>query len=711
MPEHRTDNPDTPLPRLRPDLRFFAGPDDPDGSPTFTVFDPASGQYSKVGWAEAVVLQRLRPGMTLRRLLAELAAQTTLRLAPQDVLGLCSQAHQARMTVPRSAGSSVPILQQAEQRKKGPLAWLLANYLFLRIPLLHPDAFLRRSLPWMQPLASRAAFAIFAAVSLVGLALVTIHIETYINTFPHFFDWRGALAFAAVLTCVKGIHEFAHAYVARGLGVRVRSMGIALIVFWPVPFSDVTDAWRLKRRRDRFLIGVAGIAAELVLAGLSLFVWAVAPEGILQSAAFVVSSTTLISTLAVNLNPAMRYDGYYLLSDAWGIDNLRQRATDMTGWWLRTRLLGMDLGPPEERVHPRRLAGMIVYSLYAWTYRLGLYIAIAVVIYYKLAKALGVVLFAVEIGTFILRPLVREARALYAMRNRFSFNPRSIATLVVLAALLVWSVVPLRRGVHLPGAVVSRERQVVYAPTAGEVAPCRLKPNDRVRAGQVLLTLERESLATQLQVLACEQRILEAELNAMYEDEEGAELIGQRLEELAKVKAERAGLAETARQSRVRAQVTGMVAQWDETLARGRFVPAHMVLGEIVDPERVAVTAFAPEDHLEDVAAGDRVWFCPTGDVQQIEGRVVRVTPAHVDPMDYYGLTSMAGGDIPVVTDEAGDLAFLKTYFQVDIDLSGGRLRPQPGRLGTVTLYSKKRSRLLDFLRHTWSVVLRESGF
>jgi len=84
-------------------------------------------------------------------------------------------------------------------------------------------------------------------------------------------------------------------------------MGIALLLFWPVAFCDVTDGWRLQKRHQRLMISLAGILAELVLAGLALFLWGITQEGVLHSMAFVISSVTVISTLVMNLNPAIRF--------------------------------------------------------------------------------------------------------------------------------------------------------------------------------------------------------------------------------------------------------------------------------------------------------------------------------------------------------------------------------------------------------------------
>jgi len=48
------------LPSLRPDLEVFRGPDQVDGSPTYTVFDPVVNKYFKFNWAEALIMKYLQ---------------------------------------------------------------------------------------------------------------------------------------------------------------------------------------------------------------------------------------------------------------------------------------------------------------------------------------------------------------------------------------------------------------------------------------------------------------------------------------------------------------------------------------------------------------------------------------------------------------------------------------------------------------------------
>ena len=57
-------------------------------------------------------------------------------------------------------------------------------------------------------------------------------------------------------------------------------MGVAFIVMCPVAFCDVTDVWRLSKRRQRFMISAAGAISELCVGAVALCLWQLSVPGI-----------------------------------------------------------------------------------------------------------------------------------------------------------------------------------------------------------------------------------------------------------------------------------------------------------------------------------------------------------------------------------------------------------------------------------------------
>ena len=63
--------------------------------------------------------------------------------------------------------------------------------------------------------------------------------------------------------------------------------------------------------------------------------------------AFLLATTTWVSTVLINASPFMRFDGYFLLSDFLQMPNLHARAFALARWDLRERLFALGEPAPE----------------------------------------------------------------------------------------------------------------------------------------------------------------------------------------------------------------------------------------------------------------------------------------------------------------------------------------------------------------------------
>ena len=133
------------------------------------------------------------------------------------------------------------------------------------------------------------------------------------------------------------LHEFGHATACKKLGAEPGSIGFGFYLLSPVMFADVSDIWRLKRK-ERIYVNFSGIYIELLLASVlsMLFVFTA------YLPLLVICSFVLLGAL-INLNPLLRYDGYWILSDATNTPNLRKVSIQkMDSFfrmiWRRTRL-------------------------------------------------------------------------------------------------------------------------------------------------------------------------------------------------------------------------------------------------------------------------------------------------------------------------------------------------------------------------------------
>lgn len=702
---------DAPLPLLRPDLEIVTGPAAADGAPTYTIYDPVPRKFSKVRWAEAMILERLRKSTTLAVLSDDLTKTTTLRISDQELEDFINKAVSSGLTTSTTTLPVETLMGQAAMRQSGLIQWGLKNYLYIRLPLLKPDKFLTSTLRFAKLFTSGLAMSFYVLCGLFGIGFLVQNWAGYVKTFPYFFNPLGMFWYAASIVALKAIHEFAHAYTAKNAGIRVPVMGIAFMVLWPVAFCDVTDAWKIKSRKTRFKIAAAGIATEIVIAGIALVGWGLSGPGLFNSICFVISSATLLSTLVVNLNPAMSFDGYYLLMDMWGIDNLRSRAFAVTRWIYQKHLLGFDVPAPENGLTVRRMAAFSLFTVYSWVYRLFLYLGIAVLVYYKFTKTLGIVLFSVEIWWFVLKPIVMEFSALAGMRSRIRMNPTLSVLLFSLLAVFAWLALPLERSISVPAIVIPEFLQTVYAPTYGAIRNLNVKKGDAVVEGQHIVDIISWELDTQAKELQEQLALLKIERDNLELYDADWAYLPQKMDEIRQTAARLEGVMNVKQQQSIHSQISGKVIWWDDTLRDGRYVREQSVLGRIANPEAIMVRAFVREDQVSDVSLSDSGMFQPSSLAPPIHGQVKGISPARTEHMEYAALTSVAQGMIPVVPDATGRMRMLDSYFAIEIIPESNSPHLLMGQSGTVSLTTKPKSLLLSWIRKAYKVLLRESGF
>ncbi|HWK53388.1 MAG TPA: site-2 protease family protein, partial [Hyphomicrobiales bacterium] len=399
------------------------------------------------------------------------------------------------------------LLRQRDLLRPNLFKRFLREYLFLKVHLVNPGRFLEALLPWVRWLFTPTAWWLLGLNVLLGVYLTSRQFDTFITSFIGYLTFEGLLYAGVALGLVKLLHELGHALVARYYGCSVHSMGVALLIFWPVLFTDTTDAWRLKDRHQRALIAAAGILTELAIASISLTLWNFAPEGPLKMVLFMVASTTWLLTLIVNLNPLMRFDGYFLLSDLMGVENLQTRSLALARWKLREWMFGFGFEPPER---PR--LDMLVYAFAVMVYRFFLFLGIALIIYAYFFKLLGLMLMSVQIATTLVLPLAREIKAWWQHRKRSRLFPNVAATGLCLICALAWLVLPSQGGLLLPGYQRALESSVVYVREPGRLLRMIEKDGAQVEAGTLLVELDLGDQRYELEQVQRDIASLEAQL-------------------------------------------------------------------------------------------------------------------------------------------------------------------------------------------------------
>ncbi len=703
-PGHR----DSRLPPLRDDLRLLPGPPAADGSPTWTLYDPAGHRFLRLGWLEFEILARWERGDPAT-IAAAVAAETPVAASPGDVTELVRFASRAGLLRPLGAESSHMLAEQARLGRLAPHRWLLKNYLFLRVPLVDPDRLLVAMLPWVE-WAFRPWFPlVLAAAAAVGLTLVGRHWDAFTHGLSYAFSPEGALMTAVALSLAKVVHEFGHGLAARRYGCRVPAMGVGFLVMWPVLWTDVTDSWKLADRRQRMVIDAAGMAAEILLAVVASIVWSLLPDGPARSAVFLLAGSTWLMTLVVNLNPVMRFDGYFLLSDWLDIANLQERGFALGRWWLRETLFGLGAPPPEEMPLPRRRL-VVGYALGVWVYRFFLFLGIALLVYHLAFKLLGLFLMSVEIWWFVARPILGELAAWQARRGQMRWNRRTMRTASVAALLVFAALVPWQGQVTAP-ALLRAGRQVALSTASSGRLVRMAGEGESLAAGQAAFVLESPDLAdrrAEAIAMATGQRARLSGLSFDHDDGAGVEVGWQ---EFRRSVAEIEDIDAQMEHLVVRAPFAGTLVDRMAALRPGLWLGQHEPLGMLIDPNSVTVEAYVPEAEIERIRPGAAARFIPETDDAAVPLRVVSIDAASTRQMDVAALASVYGGPIAVRQDSTRQLVPQDSLYRVMLAPVGDRPPVRHARRGVVKIAADRSSLARSVWRWAAATVVRESGF
>lgn len=595
------------LPPLREELHLHEGPRNRDGSPSWTLEDPARSRFFRIGWAEMEMLARW--GLKSPARIAEaICKATTLEVVADDVEKFAAFLAGSNLLQVSGPQANARLYSQAKAERITGFSWLLKNYLFFRIPLFRPDAFLSKTVRFTAPFYTRTFFFTTLAAGIVGLYLATRQWDVFRHTFLHFFTLQGAALAALTLMLAKVLHEFGHAYTAKRFGCRVSTMGVALLVMWPVLYTDTSGAWKLKNRKQRLAIGAAGMTVELALAAYATLLWNFLPDGMLRSAVFMLATTTWILTLVVNLNPFMRYDGYYLASDFANVPNLQPRAFRLSRWRLREWLFGFGEEAPEY-FEPGLSRWLIAYGFGTWIYRFLLFTGIALLVYHFFFKALGMVLLAVELGYFIGMPIFNELREWTKRREHYRLNRNSRLSLTLAAAAGLVLLVPWQTSVHAPALLHAAQQAELFVPSGARLDAILVKPGGHVAAGQAVYRLSSPDLDYEL--AAAEWQILVLRWQDVFQilDKDATPdtlVIHQQLQAALARRAE--VLAQKSRLT-VTAPFAGVLVDAADPLAPGEWLSQGEFLGRIVTPGQAKVEAFVSEADLSRVRPGASARF------------------------------------------------------------------------------------------------------
>jgi putative peptide zinc metalloprotease protein len=676
------------------------------GREYWTIKDPLKLKYYRFEDEEFAVLSMLDGQKSSQSIRDEFER----RFAPQRITSsqlqhLLTMLHRSNLLFSNAAGQGGELLKRDNQRRRQKWLELAGNFLCLRLRGVDPDRFLcwlnRRAGGIFSPLAAACAFMlILAATALVAAEFDSVWLR--LPSFRAFFASSNWFWLAVTLGATKVLHEIGHGLACKRFGGECHEMGVMLLVLTPCLYCNVSDAWLIPSKWRRAAVGAAGMYIELILASLATLMWLASQPGLFNHLCLNVMFVCSVSTLLFNVNPLMRFDGYYILADLLEIPNLRQKSAAIIQRKLAAWLLGLRERPdPFTPVRHQWLfaAYSIASAAYTWIVSFSIYWFLYRVLEPYGLKIVGQLLAGLMVFSLIGLPLIKLTRfLLQPAANREVNKMRALVSLsAIVAAAAAIAVVPLPYYVAATFEIQPRDAASVYVELPGELQKVYLK-DGRVNAGQPIAELaDCEALLTH-QKLEAQRGDIEARIESIrqraHTDADALLELSHTEEALAALNKQIRRLKEDLAKLVIRAPATGIIvpaaskpaeertrlrlASWSgrplELRNVGAYLESSTLLCRIAEPGRLEAIVAIDQDDLDFVHSGQRVDLLLNSQPgQRLAGCLDHIAQQNMEAASSR-LAAKAGGEMATRTDRSGVERPLSVIYQANVpvdDASG----------------------------------------
>lgn len=687
-------------PKLRTDLRISEQVI--SGETSYVVKNFETNSYNRYGATEYGVLELCdgtRTALEISDALTERHPDSPLSEA--EVLEFLDSIEPAMWE--RSVGEkNLAVLERIRDERKGRLDQ--SSVLYMSFKAWDPDKTLAKIDPYLSWMFT-PGFVVFSIGVFIAacylLASDWTRVQQDTSALYNFSDKSAydIWMFWILLMVLGGIHEFGHGLTCKHFGGEVHQMGFLLIYFTPAFYTDTTDILLFKRGSQRQWVIFAGIWIELVLCGLSGVVWYFSPVGgVLNDIAYKMMLLSGIQGALLNLNPLIKADGYYALSQFLNIDNLREESFAFLRAWAEKYLLRHDIDLPPTSKRQRRI--FFLFGAAAIVYSNALLILVIVfaknVLVSKLGDVWGYLATLVVIYLFARKgihhalPTVRA----WLRQNREDYMAWKMTRTQQAGALglaLLLLIPPVSSSVSTGLVLEPGASARVRAEVPGQVKTVYVKSGDAVKSGQLLAVLQNPEIAADADSLRHQLALASSQLRNG-QDRSDFDSSANAVRDRTRLQQELAVAEKRAAALEIRAPLDGVVATSGLDQKPGSFLAAGDEFARIVDRSTMKARILVRDWDLQEIQQGAavKVKVVPFP-YRTYSGKVDRIYPA-------------SAADRPVTQTESLERLGQKltNYFAVDMEFANQDGSLREGMTGTAKVSGKRGSLAWQASRAIW---------
>jgi len=291
------------------------------------ISDTLTGQYLRLSQRAEVLWHKLNGKRSIQSVFDELSESPGTATTQHEVVDWIMQLVAGGLLLSDHDLDPKSLSERSQKKRDKNLEMRAASPLSIKIPLFDPHWLIRVTYPLFAWIFTAFGGVVVAGTLLAGLVLAVMNADLLVDsTDGALLSQSGLIALALAYPVMKILHELAHGYAVHRFGGEVREFGIMLLIFFPVPYVEASEASAFPDKRARMLVGAAGILAELAIASISLILWLQMEPGFERAILFNFMIIGSISTVFFNGNPLLKFDAYFVLSDWLEMPNLAARA-------------------------------------------------------------------------------------------------------------------------------------------------------------------------------------------------------------------------------------------------------------------------------------------------------------------------------------------------------------------------------------------------
>jgi putative peptide zinc metalloprotease protein len=376
-----------------------------------------------------------------------------------------------------------------------------------------------------------------------------------------------------------------------------------------------------------------------------------------------------ISTVVFNVNPLLRYDGYYILADLIQIPNLRSRANQYLTYVMERRLFGLKLPDFEATTGERQW--FVFFAIASFCYRMFVVFAIALFIATQYF-IVGIVLALWAILTSVFYPIFKGVGylLLHPKLRRHRVRALSISGAIVVGLVVALCFAPVPLWSRAEGVISVPDDAQVRAGADGFLRTIVVKPGQPVLKGSPLIVAEDPTLEPHIRVLEAQLRLLQTRAQSeLFTDKVRWEVTR---EEIQSAQAELDHAQTQARDLTIVSPTSGIfVLLMPPDDLPDRYVRKGQPLGYVVPSAMVRARVLVSQDEV------DMVRSRTEGVEVKLAGRaydtyrasIRREIPAASNKFSNLAMSSVGGGRVPVDPTDTKEPKALNSWFEFEIEM------------------------------------------